>query len=415
MDVLTGAAKAARTLRAEGWSGLAGKLVTRAARSLSTGDHLDVQAADIVDSATVRRAPAPPATPRGRSLDVGWVITAPGPASGGHTTMFRMVEALEAAGHRCVLFVHDGQGGAGAQYEALIRTWWPAVRAEVRDTRGGLPPMDAYVATAWPTAHVLAKHDDVPGHRFYLAQDYEPYFYARGSVSTLAEDTYRFGFQTITIGHMVADELATRFGLRSVVAEFGCDTATYRVLPEQATAPRRDVAFYAKPGTARRGFELGVLALEQFHAAHPDVTIHTFGVSPRRLPFPTQAHAHVSPAELNRVYQGCAAGLAMSFTNISLIAAELLAAGVVPVVNDWAGSRADLDNPYAVWARPTPAGLAAGIERAVALAGATDPSAISASVAGVSWDQARRVVVETVEATCAGQFSASSPVQESIA
>ena len=45
------------------------------------------------------------------------------------------------------------------------------------------------------------------GHRFYLAQDYEPYFYGRGSAYELAEDTYRFGFRMLTVGHMVADEL----------------------------------------------------------------------------------------------------------------------------------------------------------------------------------------------------------------
>lgn len=39
----------------------------------------------------------------------------------------------------------------------------------------------------------------MPGRRVYFVQDYEPYLYPHGSAYTLADDTYRFGFQAIAL------------------------------------------------------------------------------------------------------------------------------------------------------------------------------------------------------------------------
>ena len=117
----------------------------------------------------------------GRPLRIGWVCTPPGPGSGGHTTMFRMVEALEKAGHECRLFLYDRHGSSGGSHERVVREGWPEVSAPIDDARGGLGGMDAYVATSWDTAHVLATARTVPGGRLYFIQDFEPYFYPRGS------------------------------------------------------------------------------------------------------------------------------------------------------------------------------------------------------------------------------------------
>jgi hypothetical protein len=399
-------------LRREGWAGVAERLVRRASKRWGASEPMYLRATDVVDSATVGVPPVGPERPAGASLTVGWVLTAPGPASGGHTTIFRFVEALEAAGHRCLLYVYDGQGGSAQQYEQLIRTWWPRVRAEVRDVAAlGAPgeTVDAFVATAWPTAHILAGRTGTPGARFYLVQDFEPYFYPRGSAYALAEDTYRFGFIPLTVGHMVAGELSKRFDSDPIVAEFGCDRERYFVLEH---SPRDAVIFYAKPGTARRGYELGLMALQLFHEANPTVEIHTFGVTARRLPFPATVHGHMSPADLNLLYNRCGAGLALSFTNISLIALELLAAGVAPVVNDDAGTRADLDNSHVAWARATPSAVAAALERALAQHRSAGPDALSASVAAVSWAPAQHAVLRAIEQHCGLQPEAVQPAGE---
>lgn len=398
MTMLTNAGKVVRVFKAEGMSGVAERLTRRASRRWG-GDlePLYLRSEDIVDSASVRAAAPGTPRPEGQPLNVGWIITVPGPGSGGHTTIFRFVEALEAAGHNCVLFVYDGQGGPASSYEGIIRTWWPRVQAPVRDLRDGIAGMDAYVATAWATAHVLAGHDEVPGKRFYLVQDFEPYFYPRGSAYELSEDTYRFGFTPITIGHMVADELRDRYCVSSIVAEFGCDTDRYRVTNR---GTRDGVVFYAKPGIARRGYELGVFALQRLHERRPDIPIHTFGIAAHRLPFPATVRAHLSTEGLNDLYNQCAAGLALSFTNASLIPNELLAAGVVPVVNDYAGARAGLAGPHVVWTRATPDAIATSIVEAIDHHREVGPDALRQSVETMSWGPAQATVVRAIEKEC---------------
>jgi hypothetical protein len=77
------------------------------------------------------------------------------------------------------------------------------------------------------------------------------------------------------------------------------------------------------------------------------------------------SHGSLTPERLNLLYNQVVTGLALSFTNISLVAEEMLAAGVVPVVNDSPLARADLRHPDVLWARPTAIALAEALQSAV--------------------------------------------------
>lgn len=316
--------------------------------------------------------------------------------------MFRMVEALEQAGHTCIIHLYDQWAGDLDHQAAEIRRGWPTVRAEVRRLDDGLGGLDACVATSWETAHLLARRSAAtPCRRLYFVQDFEPFFYPRGSEYALAEDTYRFGFRTVSVGHMVADLLSASAGVDCAVAEFGCDTSVYRLTHH---GPRNGIAFYARRDTPRRGFELASLALAEFKRRHPSHEVHVYGHGASPLTFPAVQHGTMSPAELSALYNRCVAGLAMSFTNISLTAAELLACGTIPVINDSDLARADLDNPHAMWARPTPMGLADALSATVE---GPDPiaraAAAAASVAGPGntdtsrWGAAQKTLVDSVE------------------
>jgi hypothetical protein len=330
---------------------------------------------------------------RGTPLTVGWVCTPPGPGSGGHTTLFRMVEAVETAGHTCVLYLYDRFHGQLSRHERVIREYWPALRAEIRSVASGMEPLDAFVASGWPTAHVLAALAELPTRRLYLIQDFEPFFYPHGSEYALAEDTYRFGFRCITIGRMVADLLRERFDVCAQVAEHGCDTTVYELTNP---ALRSGVVFYAKPGVGRRGFELGVLALQEFHRRRPEHEIHIFGDASARVPFPVINHGSLRPVQLSELYNQCRAGIAMSFTNLSLVPAEMLACGTIPAIVGPDYVRVDLDNEFARWVDPSPHDLA---DELCAIVDDPEPSPakVAASVRRATWDSSQHVVVETVE------------------
>lgn len=348
---------------------------------------------DIADSRRIASRPPAPAVPLGRPLTVGWVTTPPGIGSGGHTTMFRMVSAFERAGHRCVLYLYDRYGGDLAAQTQVIRAGWPEVRATVRDARAGIAGTDACVATSWQTAHVLARSTGATGHLFYFIQDFEPFFTGRGTEYELAEDTYRFGFTNIALGEMVHGCL-NQIGVPSEVVPFGCDTNTYHLL--DSDRDRRGVVFYARPGTSRRGFVLGVLALREFHERYPDQPIHLYGARPTGLPFPAELHGNMRPHQLNGLYNEVLGGLALSFTNISLVAEEMLAAGAIPVVNDSRYSRADLPSNSPVWVPATPSGLADGLSYLVGGDSLTRARKAAASVRADNWLPTGDRVVEIV-------------------
>lgn len=391
------ARQAWRVLQRDGARGLAQRVSRVAYHRLSAADlefMLDVE--DVADSRGLELAVPARRPARGTPLTVGWIFVPPGPGSGGHTTMFRMLEAVEAAGHRCVIYLYDRYDGDLARHESVIRRYWPRVRAEVRSVDDGLAPLDAYVATAWQTAHVLASRADVPTRRLYLVQDFEPYFYPRGSEYALAEDTYRFGFRCVTVGRMLADLLSREYGVRADVAEFGCDTDVYR-LTEPDAAKRDGVVFYARPRVARRGFEVGMLALHDFHRRQPHRTIHVFGDASVRLPFPAVNHGSLTPARLSELYNTCRAGIAMSFTNLSLVPVEMLACGAVPVLSGMARQLSDLDNPHLRWAEPTPRRIADELE-AIVTSAEPDPAEVAGSVkSGAGWGGAGDTMVAAVE------------------
>lgn len=390
------AREALRILQSDGGRGLAKRVARVAYLRLGAADlEFPLRPEHVADSQGMMLATPPVRPARGTPLTVGWIFVPPGPGSGGHTTMFRMIEALEAAGHTCVIYLYDifDYGGDLAGHEQVIRRHWPNVRAEVRSVSDGLAPLDAYVATAWGTAHVLAKHAAVPTRRLYFVQDFEPLFYPQGTEYALAEDTYRFGFRVITVGPMLAALLADRFGLTATVAEFGCDLDVYRMTNPSR---RQGVVFYAKPNVPRRGFTLGLLALREFHERHPEHEIHLFGDRDAKVPFPATNHGTLPPAALAQLYNECAAGIAISFTNLSLIPDEMLACGAVPVIGDNPYARASLDNPHAKWVTPTPRAFADALGEVVE-GRSEPPDIIAASVLGKPWGAGQRATVAAIE------------------
>jgi glycosyltransferase involved in cell wall biosynthesis len=405
MDAVSGVSRrigrAGRLWRAEGASGVAARVLRRMSERVAPPSHmLNVFREDVLAAAEARdrRPAALPALPD-EPLTVAWVMTPPYAGSGGHTTLLRMVGALEAAGHRCVLYLYDRWGGALDEHERVLRTWWPWVRGEARDAAAGIDDSHAVIATAWPTAYAVAA-SPAKGTRFYLVQDFEPWFFPAGGEALLAEDTYRFGFHGITAGRWLAGKLRADYGMPADHFDFGCDLDHYRLEDPEGGAERRTgVCFFSRRITPRRAFDLGALALELFAARHPGVEIHFYGDPVGKMPFPAVDHGVMTPTELGRLYNRCAAGLVLSATNVSLVPHEMLAAGCIPVVNDAEHNRVVLDNDHVAYALPTPHDLAEALGRLVTRPPgqmAADARAAAASVQSCSWDEAGRTVERIV-------------------
>ncbi|KQR24282.1 glycosyl transferase [Agreia sp. Leaf335] len=339
-------------------------------------------------------------------VTVAWIMSPPGESSGGHQNIFRFMSFLEAAGHTVKIYIYSAHAPYSIPLiKEMIRSSpsYPNISASIETyTDAGVSSdVDAIFATGWETAYPSFL-DSSPARRFYFVQDYEPYFYSVGSDAILAENTYRFGFHGITAGGFLAHKLASDFGMTTSSFDFGADSTMYKITNE---ARRKEVFFYARPVTARRGFELGILALEHFAKARPDYTINLAGwdVSSYDIPFEYTNLKDLKIDQLNEVYNRCATGLVISLTNMSLLPLELLAAGVIPVVNEGPNNRLVSDNPYLAYTAAAPHALG---QRMVEIVDRTDlpqyAREASQSVQATDWATSGRTFVKLFEEAIRG-------------
>lgn len=356
----------------------------------------DVLAADL----TVPRSWSPLPVEAAGPLVVNWVTTPPVRGSGGHTTTFRIIEHFERSGHLCRIYFYDVYGSDAAYYAPRVRELFPWCAGEVLDVADGMADAHAVVATSWQTAYP-AYGAHCRGKRFYLVQDFEPWFYPMGARSILAENTYRMGFHAITAGRFLAAKLSAEYGMAADAFDFGCDTNIYHLLP--GAGVRDSIVFYAQPRSSRRGFELGVMALQLFAKRHPEITIHFYGQRIGKLPFAFIDHGLLRPDELNRLYNRCFAGLSLSMTNVSLVPHEMLSAGCIPVVNEAEHNRIVLNNPFVRYSTPMPHALALALSEVVATKHFSSlATSASASVSEASWEAAGVVVEESMRRALLG-------------
>lgn len=300
---------------------------------------------------------------------IAWVIPPLGETSGGHTTIFRIIQYLESKGHTCVAYVYDPMNTSSASQTKERLGMLPKVKARVHYNQA-IGSCDAVFATGWTTAYPVFNYGGT-AKKYYFVQDFEPYFEPIGSYSTLAENTYHFNLRGITIGSWLTSKLPKEYGMKCDSIEFGVNTEEFTL---QGEKPRKKILFYARPVTPRRGFELGVLALEIFHEQHPEYEINFIGwdISPYNIPFPYVNNGILSLDQLNDLYNECAAGLVLSFTNMSLLPLEMMASGCVPVVNDAEHTRAVSFSDEIKYAASTPAALADALHQAASV---KDPQA----------------------------------------
>jgi O-antigen biosynthesis protein len=339
------------------------------------------------------RAPHPSVSnPRrigpGRQV-VAWIMSPAGTNSGGHQNIFRFIKFMEDSGHEVRIYLYSAiTPDSPAEVAERVRTStsYTKLAASIENfPANGIPAdVDAVFATGWETAY-RSYRDTSTARRFYFVQDFEPLFYPTSSESVLAENTYRFGFTGITAGEWLAHKLRTEYGMATSSFEFGADSSHYSITN---TSRRDGVFFYARPETARRGFELGSMALDLVSRDRPGTPIILAGQKLRniKVPYPHESLGNVQVGQLNELYNRCAAGVVLSLTNMSLLPLELLSAGVIPVVNDGDNNRLVSSNPFIEYTEPNPRALA---DRIISILDREEQAAharlAAASVAVNSW------------------------------
>ena len=294
---------------------------------------------------------------------INWVMSPPR-NGGGHQNIFRFIKYLEDRGHTCRVYLYSTSDFAtvGELRKGMEKSY-PKTKASIEWLKNKMKPADIVFATGWETAYPVF-NDKGDAKKFYFVQDFEPYFYPLGSEYILAENTYRFKFHGITAGKWLQHKLSTNYGMTCDSYDFGAEKSLYEYTN---TVQRKEIFFYARPVTARRGFELGIMALEIFNKRHPEYTINLAGwdVSNYKIPFPYKNYKTLGLNELSELYNRCSAALVISLTNMSLLPLELLACGTIPIVSEGDNNREVSNNPFIQYAFPSPDSLAASLSETV--------------------------------------------------
>ena len=328
--------------------------------------------------------------------EVSWVMSPPS-GGGGHQNIFRFIQHLDGLGYKNHIYLYSTFDDMTlAQAKDNVAAYCSAKNLTFDYFKGSIHESDIVFATGWETAYPVFNLV-TDARKMYFVQDFEPYFYPVGTDYILAENTYKFGFSGVTAGGWLAEKLSRDYGMKTDFYDFGADKQKYSL---RNTNPRKEIFFYARPVTERRGFDLGVMALEIFHKKMPEYTINFAGwdVSEWDVPFPYVNHGAMAIDELPGLYNKSAAALVISLTNMSLLPLELLATGTIPIVNDAENNRLVSNNKYINYAESSPEALAQALVDTVTRKDLAEYAQEAAkSVASNGWDEAGEKFVAILE------------------
>ena len=254
---------------------------------------------------------------------------------GGHYTIFRFANYFASQGIHNIIYTYNNQRHTTSRaLQKDLELALDKCRVEVIVHPDELPECAAAIATTWQSAyHVRAF--PFAREKFYFMQDYESYFYAFGTTSLQANETYRFGFHGITGGGWLRSRYEAHGG-SATNYRFAADRSIF--YPAAADGKVRPTVkrlfFYGRPSTERRCFELGMASLQAISQRFPEVEIVIAGLELNFTPpFKTTLLGNMKLEETGRLYRTCDVGIAFSATNLSYLPVELMACGV-PVISN---------------------------------------------------------------------------------
>ncbi len=364
-----------------------------------------------------------------KSLHIHWIIPNFTPGLGGHMTIFRTIDFLERCGHQCTIWIHSELKGdnkpsrLSSLHKRVINQYFIPLKTDqvymLGNSQTDLERVsgDVVIATdRMSTYPVLGMRKFQK--RFYFVQDYEPYFFARGTSSILTEQSYTSNndFACICASPWLKQRME-KFGNSAISFPLAVDHSVYHHINDQKRSTNV-IAFYVRRSTPRRLYELGLLALRALFDLGDNFEIITFGE--KDLPdlgIPVKVkHAGILDAkELANLYRQCTVGFVLSGTNYSLVPNEMMACGLPVVDIDAEHTRLSYQEGTAVLAEPTPTELAKALDRLLNDASfrqSTTNRGIAATE-HLNWDTSNKLVESFIQESLPSALAPSQPAKPS--
>jgi len=310
------------------------------------------------------------------SLRVHFVIPDFSKGGGGHMTIFRMIRHLEEKGHTvCIWVINPLRSNHSADLREDVVKYFQPVRAKVLplDSSFHYASGDCIVATSWQTVDYVKNSKGFRSH-YYFIQDYEPYFYARGTSAVLAEQTYQYDLACICASPWLDQLMKEKFQRWSRFLWLAYDHNIYKTSEDQITekylkqdldAQTVHIAVYARTHTERRCVELALESLEQLAKLTSNFVVHFFGddnldISPS---YKAVNYGILDHEQLSALYQFCTIGLSFSATNYSLLPQEMMAVGLPVFDLDVESTRAIYPKNVIQLMEPSPQAIASTLHQ----------------------------------------------------
>jgi len=264
----------------------------------------------------------------GQRGNIAWFVPDfPPGGAGGHRTIFQNINHLIDLGFRCDMYVSSPETPVNL-YER-IKSGYGAFKGDIYSGFHLVRDYDLIFATSWDTAEPVLKTNI--RKKMYFIQDFEPWFFPMGTTYLKAENTYRYGFQGVSIGKWLTAKLTSEYDAHISNFDFCADLSTYH--PLDSVEREKAICAIFQPFKPRRCEDIALKALQIVREKIPNLKIYLYGSAKRKIHFLDVEHLGViSSEECNALYNKCSVGLCMSSSNPSRIPFEMMAAGL-PVVD----------------------------------------------------------------------------------
>lgn len=271
---------------------------------------------------------------------VAWFIPPFSAGSGGHMNIFRTISFLEKAGYKNDVYIIGSLPGVEEKdaTDVVRKTFFDIAASVYYVKYNSIDTIARYYdvafATSWDTCYYVQGFSQTK-KRAYFVQDFEPSFHPVGSTWHMAENTYKMPFDFIvTAGEWLKNKMLA-YGFENVYSfGFAYDKDAY--YKRERTEKAKQITFYARPETERRGFDIANVALEKIAQKYPDAKISLAGsniLSHFSIPYEYVDKGVLSREECGELYANSDVVLVMSLTNLSLLPFEVAASGGTVVMN----------------------------------------------------------------------------------
>ncbi|CZF77320.1 rhamnosyltransferase WsaF family glycosyltransferase [Grimontia marina] len=259
--------------------------------------------------------------------------------AGGIVTILKLAQYLSVRLEIDNIFVFEKN--INKQQIDAVNSMYPGIKYEVVQSGNPktLPSACVGICTFWTTAFSLLKYNKCK-RKYYLLQDDERSFYAKGSHYSLVESTYTFGFTGISNSFSIQKIYQEISGKDCFVYRPGIDESLLSLREIERPSGKTNVLVYCRPSHQRNCFEAIIVSLKNVASfLGDDYIFHLVGetISKNKYDLNKQfiVHGNISDKmKIRELYSSCSFGISfITSPTYSYHQLDIISSGICLISN----------------------------------------------------------------------------------